>query len=222
VAFSRFITTRFSSGKRLGFRWRFSGLAQQAALFAAACCVIRGSIAVADDRGWELEPYRIRVVLAIDACGGLAERLAHGLPGYLRERVSAAIGPAWSFDAEVADGIVRHAVFAGTASDAAAPSPLFPPQEDKLLLVSLRATPLGYELTAREFDRFVQRWGVPIRREARQADMLAEQLFALVHRAVAPLARIELDANDAKRVLLHPRAAGLFRSIARVPFSVSW
>jgi hypothetical protein len=202
-------------------RLRFSKrIGQPAAtwLAALACCLQAASTSLADERGWDLEPYRIRAVVAIDVAGGLAEHLARELPRYLRQRVNAAIGPAWSFDVEIADGVLRHVVFANIATESTIPSAQIPSgEEEKLLLVAVRNTPAGFQLTAREYDRFVEHWGMPIQRESRQSVMLAEQLFALATRAVAPLARVELDPNDEERVILQPRAAALLRVIDSEP-----
>jgi hypothetical protein len=194
--------------------------ASNAALATATLCLLFLAPASAQDRGWEFAPYRIRVLLAIDVAGGLAERLSVELPKYLARRVTATVGPAWAIEVQVADGVSRHALFA-SLDDADTPSAEFTgdtdTQTDKLILVALRATLDGFELTAREFDSLVQRWGMPIRRESHQVDMLFEQMFALLWQTVAPVARLELDSNDEGRVLLHLRAAALLRARTSVP-----
>jgi hypothetical protein len=210
----------------LALRSRFSARTAHAAplllakLATAILYLHVATTAAAQDRGWGFAPYRIHALLVIDAGGGLAEQLSDELPRFLTRRVAATIGPAWSFEVELADEILRHAVFTSIAASATPPSEFAkstPQQSDKLVLLALRATPDGFELTAREFDSLVDRWGTPIRRESRQADMLAEQMFALLWEAVAPLARLELDSSDERRMLIHLRAAELLRARRGVP-----
>jgi hypothetical protein len=166
-------------------------------------------MSLADDRGWDYEPYRVKAIIALDVPGGLAERLSSELPRHLRERVDAAIGPAWAFDAELAAGVTRQSILSNLSA-LNNPKPAdFSANGDKLLLLAVRSTSDGFELTAREFDLFIQRWGMPIRRSSRQSDMLAEQAFALVQRAISPLARMELDVNNGQQVVLHARGAAL-------------
>ena len=113
---------------------------------------------------WEGQPYRIHAPLAIDAPGDLAEQLAAELPAYLNDRVNTSIGIVWRLKTELATGPLRHQLLSGidsfTTDDVAEGAA----DEDKRLLLSVRATPWGYELAAREFDRYVQRWGPTIRR----------------------------------------------------------
>ena len=188
-------------------------LAIRAGIVAAACW-LQLNAAVAEERGWEFEPYRIDAVIAIDAPGGLAEKLADKLPLHLQRRVTAAIGPAWSFTPHVASSLQRQIVLSEITTLADAPSSELPNEGDKLLLISVRWRPDGCHITTREFDRYVERWGMPIHRQSRQVEMLGEQIFVLVWQTVAPLARFEAESNDDRRVVLQPRAAGLPRPSA--------
>lgn len=166
----------------------------------------------ANSRGWELEPYRIRVLLAVDVAGGLSERLTTELPHFLQQRAEAAIGPAWSLEIEVASGVQRQTVLDSfTAKGQLVVSVDIAPQADKLLLLAVCSTPFGYEIAAREYDYYVRLWSTSLTRESRQPDELGEQLFALASRAVRPLARIELIPGDEKHVALLPRGTELSR-----------
>jgi hypothetical protein len=172
------------------------------------------TVILADDRGWDLKPYRIKALIAIDVPGGLAEKLASEVPRYLNERVEASIGTAWSFEVQLARGALRQSVFSNLLTFRTDPPTVFSSSGDKLLLVGVQSKPDGFQLTAREFDHYIERWSVPIRRESRQSQMLAEQMFALVEQAVAPLALFELDATNEKQVVLHARGAALFSTRA--------
>jgi hypothetical protein len=191
-----------------------TGLRAAVAMMAIALLSMPPITARADDRGWDFQPYRIKAVVALDVSGGLAEALAAQLPRYLRERTEAAIGPLWSIDVELATGVLRQLALSNlrTAGDASPAD--FSSTGDKLLLLAVESRPDGFQLTAREFDHYIERWGMPIRRESRQCQLLAEQAFALARQAIAPLARFEVDPSNPKQVLLHARGAGLFSASA--------
>jgi hypothetical protein len=158
---------------------------------------------------WEGAPYRIGASLAIDAPGDLAEQLAAELPGYLNDRVNTSIGISWRLKSELASGPMRHRTLNKIDEITAEEVAGAPEDEDKRLLLSVRATPWGYELAAREYDRYVERWGPTIRRSTRQRDAVAEQLFELAVRAVAPLVHLRPDAKDLRQVTLELRGAEL-------------
>jgi nucleotide-binding universal stress UspA family protein len=190
----------------------------------ASCvpCWLLAATAAGQVKHWELEPYRIRVVLALDAPSAMADRLAAALPEYLANRVETAIGPTWRLSTSVADGVIRHRLLAGLdgLSDTALGSGghrseavvgIDPSHSDadKLVVVTVRATPLGYELSGREYDFYVERWGPTLHRSFAQQAALPERLFVLLCQAVAPLARLDIDPTDERRVVLHLRGAGL-------------
>jgi hypothetical protein len=172
----------------------------------------------AKNGGWDLEPYRIQITIAIDAPGGLAEQLASELPHYLQRRVDASLAPAWACDVRIATGVDRAKILGAiTASDP--PPPDVPKDKDKLLIAVIRTAPDGIELTAREFDRYVQRWSPPLRRNSRQDTYVPEQLFSLVYQTFSSLAQVELDPKDPHRVVLKPRGASLARSAGAAPLA---
>ena len=173
----------------------------------------------AKEGGWDFETYRIRITIAIDAPGGVAEQLADKLPRYVERRIDASIFPAWSSTVQLATGPDRSKVFTQIAAPPNAPPPTLPKDKDKLLLAAIRWTPESIELSAREYDRYVQRWSVPLRRESRQEAAVPEQLFALVWQSFSPLAEFEVDPKDPKRAVLKPRGALLPRAAGAAPWS---
>jgi hypothetical protein len=165
--------------------------------------------AAAEEAFWSSKPYQIYAVLALDLPGGNSQDLAVSLVSFLEDRAQGVAGPAWIFKAQTATGALRPQVVKLLAMETTDPPPdTFPADGDKLILLWVRATSDGYEITGREFDRFVERWGMPIERRCRQQQALASHLFELVWRLAAPVAEFELDPNDSKRVVLQPRAAG--------------
>ncbi len=172
----------------------------------------------AKDGGWDFEPYHIQIIIAIDAPGGVAEQLTNELPRYVRRRVEASLVPLWSCDTRVATGLERAKVFT-TITATEPPPPDLPASKDKLLLASIRAAPRGIELTVREYDRHVQRWSTALRRDSRQESYLPEQLFSLIWRTFSPLAQLELDPRDVRRVVLKPRGTSLPRGSGAPPLA---
>lgn len=184
-------------------------LSSSFAAWVLAVCAAGAASAAEAPVVWEAAPYRIRVELAIDAPGELAELLAAELPSRLEERVHTAIGAPWRVETEVVTGAARQRLLRGLDQFSAGNVVESAAGDDKQLLVVLRATPWGYALSAREFDHYLRRWGPTLRRMVRQRDALAEQLFELTERAIAPLARLRADAKDPQLVALDFRGADL-------------
>jgi hypothetical protein len=103
------------------------------------------------------------------------------------------------------------------ASDPALPD--VPKNKDKLFIAAVSTGPDGVQLTAREFDRYVQRWSPPLRRSSRQESYVPEQLFSLICQTFSPLAQLELDPKDPRRVTLKPRGASLPRVAGSMPLA---
>ena len=88
------------------------------------------------------------------------QQLAAELPTYLHDRVNTSIGIVWRLKTELA--LEVHCDIRCFADSTLSPRRMLPTRpdgEDKRLLLSVRATPWGYELAAREFDRYVAALG---------------------------------------------------------------
>jgi hypothetical protein len=182
--------------------------------FAAASFYVLSPIAsAAEPLGWDYQPYRIHAIVAVDLPGGIAEQVGSTLPTYLERRVVAGIGPLWSVHVELATGDMRHRVLTQLAA-----VPTTPPADvplngiDKIVFISVTCSADGYDLAAREYDTFVERWSTTLRREIQQAEALPESVFALLCDAVSPLAEFDVVPDDEKRVSLRPRGAALMRA----------
>jgi hypothetical protein len=174
----------------------------------------------AKNGGWDLEPYHIQITIALDAPGGLAEQLSAKLPSYLQRRIEAALAPFWTCDVRIAVGPERAKILSTIlASDP--PPPELSKDKDKFLIVGAHTAADGIELTAREFDRYVQRWSPPLRRRSRQESYLPEQFFSLVYQTFSPLAQLVLDPKNTRQVVLKPRGASLPRGASAAPLAKS-
>jgi hypothetical protein len=181
-------------------------LAVLAVLAIGGSCTGR---ALAEQAYWELAPYRIQALIAIDVPTGLAEQFATDLPGYLLDRARTTFGPAWQLDAQIASGSVRQQLLRHMASPAEADLPEIPTETDKYLLLAIQSTPTGYELSSREYDCYVHSWSATVRRQCRQEAALPEQLFQLARDTVRTLAQMRIDPKDEQRVSLTPRGVDL-------------
>ncbi|HEX4412029.1 MAG TPA: hypothetical protein VH107_00275, partial [Lacipirellulaceae bacterium] len=174
---------------------------------------------IAATSGWEFQPYRVHAIVVVDAPGGLADRWNTEIPAYLQHRVDAALAPTWKFDVELAAGAQRAAVIEDLSSQSGSTPSYLPNERDKLLLLAVKATPLGFELSAREFDAYLQHWGPTLHRVCRQPASVSEQLFELAQRAFTPLARFEVDPTDPQTVTLQPRGSALAPSADAAPWA---
>ena len=173
-------------------------------LFWLGLMVSGRSATLAATRPWEHSSYRVSAHLAIEAPGGLRSQLQHKLREYIEARIDAAIGPIWELRLTTASGDLR-----GQLLDDLAATPLSMlsderPAVDKWMLLSIRFDGRGYRLQAREFDHYVERWGVVLTDHCSQHAALGERLFQLMWRSFSPLTRLSLDPEDDKIVLLEP------------------
>jgi hypothetical protein len=163
----------------------------------------------AENGGWEYEPYGVQAVLALDLPGGLLDALQQQLPTYIQQRVAATLSPAWNFEIKLATSAERAQVFEALQADFTAKPTALVSQHDKLLLLGVRSTGDRFELTAREYDAYVEHWSTPLHRQCPQLSSLPEQLFALMWRTFAPLAQFETEPEHPLSVTLRPRGGAL-------------
>jgi hypothetical protein len=178
-------------------------------LGAAAFSLAVVACAAGPAKYWDIDPYRIHATLAIDAPGELADELAAELPQYIETRAASSVGAIWRLQLELSTGAARRRLLGGMDALGDEELSAATTAADKLVWLSIRATPWGYELAGREYDRYVQRWSATLRSGTRQRDALPEQLFALLRRVVAPLAQFQVDSEDDDRVVLTMRGAAL-------------
>src|SRR4051812_9118824 len=197
--------------------WSLTGMKRTLTAIAGALLFSAFVSCYANEGGWDFETYHIQLKIAVDAPGGYADQLSSELPAYYQNRIEASLLPQWAVDVTLATGADRANVLTELASATDLETPKLPDDKDKLILAVIRWSPNRVELIAREFVKFVQRWGPPIRRESCQAEAVPEQLFALICQAFSPLAQFEPDPKDPKRVLLKLRGASLPRSIGAPP-----
>ncbi|MCA9238271.1 MAG: hypothetical protein KDA44_22515 [Planctomycetales bacterium] len=187
------------------------------AVWLVAACASPCARAV-EQKYWGVTPYRLRVEVAIDASWqpepGLAERLA----AELAERIDSAIGPLWKAEVVVAAGPRRATLLRGIPEfswdDLSAEQRTL----DKLLFVTLRANPSGWEIHCREFDVYLRRWGDALETRLQQRTRLDEAVFDTLVDAFSPLATVHTIEDDDAHVELLPRGYELPSRDGQTPF----
>lgn len=174
-----------------------SGIALTLAVLLAA------DAQAAETRDWALSAYRVHCVVAVDATIRPQPELEAAIVRSICERGRASVAPLWQLKVAAAQNAdERRQCFAPAElgwDSLSSDQKSF----DKLFSLGARATPRGYELTCREFDVYLRRWGPVERREVVQASFLNEGCLELLLAAFAPLATIEpvLDNDEQVRLI---------------------
>ncbi len=173
------------------------------------CAVASGPRAqAADDVLWELSPYQVHVVVALDSSAALGGSLGTELPASLSARAWSVIGARWSFTAEVASGSLREELI--YRFDALPVKQLLeaaPEGCDKLLLVRVTYEDGSYRVAARDFDVRTQLISDAQADSVVQRQLLAEAMFQRLLAAFCPVARV--DEVNGDKVTLRLRAGSV-------------
>lgn len=160
---------------------------------------------------WLYSPYRIRVWLAMDDSPALTESLADRITATMTDRSLTVAKAAWDIRTVSCPQPLRWdvAMRPGDVSldqvlQVAGPRMRI---DDKLVLLSVRAEPTGYRVTARELDTHTRTWQPMIQYETHQPERIPETAFAAVVDAFTPLMQIENVRG--REVSLRIRAGGL-------------
>lgn len=156
---------------------------------------------------WEMTPYEIDVLVAIEPQGELSKDVASDLLAGLAQRIDSIIGPTWKVSVRRAKPQLSWRILRSLstiANDAIAPAQL---NLDKVLMVGVRSTHGGFVVEARDFDCRTRRWGISQTVYVRQAIALNDSVFRALRKAFAPIAKVQFDAE--KNLLLNVRASGI-------------
>ena len=156
---------------------------------------------------WELTPYRIRLIVAMQPVAGLDARLQSDLETALLSRFETVVGSAWDVSTGEASPRLRHQLIKdiGAVTDELLPNDR--DEFDKIILLAVTTGQMGYRVAAREFDVRTQMFGLVAEEPTAQTAKLCSASFDAVWRAFAPLARI--TSSKGKDVNLRIRAGGL-------------
>lgn len=169
-----------------------------------ACLLLGGlsaAASAADPSGasWELSPYRIHLLVAVEPGGTLPPRLADELPADVAAQSIVAAGGAWRVTAAGSSGDLHGAMLSDIANVAAGDLPAEALGGDKVMLLAVRELPGGYRVAARELDVATGLWNSVVIRDVPQSGHLGLVALRAVLAAFAPLGRIEsVQAGMAK------------------------
>jgi len=185
-------------------------------LVGAACVALAIPLVAAEPTpSWELSPYRIQLLIAVEPGGSLPRNLADELRADLPARAAAVVGGSWQLDASLAPPELRHVLLMALADVTAQRLPAEALAGDKLILLSVASVAGGCRIQARELDVATGLWNSVVTREAVQPEQIPEAALQAVLAAFAPLARI--DAVENGTVTLRLKAGGIARRDRALP-----
>lgn len=161
------------------------------------------------DRYWEVSPYRIELLIDYDTTNVWQQRLAGVMPDYLLRRASVAMGSLWRLEvAQLPEAI--EAAPAGRLAQMSDDQLADVRREyDKLIVLRISETTLGFEISAQEYDCLLERWGPVRANTVRDGASILEVAFAEVQQAFTTMATFRVVRDSPDKVSLTFRGAGL-------------
>lgn len=165
--------------------------------------------ACAQDRHWELSPYRIQIKVAADNSLQSENGVSAALMEYLESRIQSTMFPVWDAELLLSGSAQQSTMQLATLEEKELPESAL--QYDKLFYLSVTESLAGYKIACREFDTLLWRWSPVIERRVSQRRSLPEQCFQLLQEVFSPLAQVELIAEDNEHVMLSMKGSKLPR-----------
>ncbi len=156
---------------------------------------------------WELTPYRIQLIVAVEQVTKLPAGLQAELQQELIARIDSVVGTPWDVTPAVPSQALKRLLVSDIEMVAVESLPEESLEFDKVMLVSVTTAPPGYRVHSRELDVRTRVFGTTVSRPVWQAEKLRDVAFGAIWKAFAPLAQIENTKGSL--VTLRLRAAGL-------------
>ncbi|MBN1910882.1 MAG: hypothetical protein JW818_14145 [Pirellulales bacterium] len=139
---------------------------------------------------WELTPYKIGLLVAVDPTAGLGERLQQELPTALVGQIEMGVGAAWDTQLLKLTPPLRYRITGNL--EGLTPEDLDKKALacDKIFFVSVGRGPKGWQVRARELDGRTQIFGPIITRPVGQTAKIRDAAFDALVDAFVPLAMI--------------------------------
>lgn len=184
-------------------------------ILAIICCLLctvtallsAESASAADKSIWQMLPYDVKILVALDQCPPLTPKLREELLAGLSERIDATIGATWNTTIEPAPPALRGLLLRDIDAVTVDQIPAFKPPPDKVLLLAVKCLPGGLEVNARDFDVRTNTISSLVTRPVSQIGVLGDAMLDAVLSSFAPLAYI--DRVKKKDVLIRPKASAL-------------
>lgn len=160
--------------------------------------------------GFELEPYRIRILVAFAPIPEFNTHRVDFVRSELTVRTTSRLGAPWELEIQPSSadlrskslGRIESITLANVMADVEDFSDL-----DKVILVGVSGSSTGYRVVARELDRVSSLWGVVIQRSVSQPDHLVEAIYHAIVNAFSPISQI--GRPEGKKVDVRLRAGAL-------------
>lgn len=169
----------------------------------------------ASPTAWELSPYRIHLLTAVESNASLPPRFEQDLPAYLAARALSVVGGTWRLEASAAPLELRYRLLHSSTSLTAEDIPAAAKKGDKVILLGIANGEPGFIVRARELDLTTGLWNTTATRIVRQSSSVKQETLGCLLSAFAPLARIE-KVED-KIITLKLRASALARTEGDLP-----
>jgi hypothetical protein len=146
--------------------------------------------AAAESSLWEMSPYQVQVLLAVDGAPELTPALAADLRTTLSHRLGQWMGARWQAKVSLPPPALRWRMLAGMnrLTFELVPKELL--AGDKLFAVAIQPDPNGYRVSARELDLRTQIWNTPVSLCVGHPSGLGQGAFAAIEKAFAPLGQV--------------------------------
>jgi hypothetical protein len=181
------------------------------ALALTLACASGSAPAATVDRYWEVSPYRVQVLVDDQLSASWQARLTDTLPVHLRSRARSAFGPMWRLTIDS----LPQGFHSSTESQIAAldDEALAEARRgfDKLIILQLKESKVGYEVRAQEYDCLLEKWGPTWQATTREGAELPELAFNQLCQAFTPMATFRVNREDPTKVELQFRGSKLPR-----------
>lgn len=195
-------------GRLAASRWNLLRIACWAGFSAWCAAACLQAATVRAQSVWELTPYKVQLHVAFERSPELTPRRQEDFVQSLLERIDSLIGAAWEVQHADPSPALHSAMLAGLQRLTLDDLPEGVLNEfDKVVLLTVRTTLDGIEVSAREVDGRTRVWGTPVTEHALQPVGMRGASFRALVTAFAPLAKVE-DV-EGKQVALRARAAAL-------------
>ncbi|MCE9528895.1 MAG: hypothetical protein K8R36_22850, partial [Planctomycetales bacterium] len=178
-----------------------------------------GVAAESTPTAWEMLPYRVHVLTAVESSPSLPPKFEQELPSDLVARIPSIVGGAWRLESGAAPAELRHRILHSPTSLTGDDIPAAAKKGDKVIFLGIAAGENGYVVRARELDLITGLWNITTTRIVPQAASVKQEAIWSVIAAFAPHARIE-KVED-RIVTLKLRAAALARRDENLPLLLS-
>lgn len=159
---------------------------------------------------WELTPYKVRVLMALEGCPELEGEVAGQILDRVTERLDYAAAARWDLETGMLPGELRSLLLPELPE---VPADNLPEAwrelkyVDKIIPVVIAPAVDGYRVIGREWDVALESFGLRVACHAPSCAVLSETVEAVVRRCYTPIARV--TAIETESIHLRLRASGL-------------